>query len=240
MIGQKKILTVAMHQPNFLPWLGFFNKLAKCDVFILMDSVQFSRNGAGNWTNRHYLLISNKKKWSSIPISHNYSGLRNINEIEFADYQTWKIRYFYQLASNYGNHPHYPEIEFFFRSVFPDNSRFISDFNIMILYALVDVLDLKTTRLVALSDLSIDSKGTELLCDATSVVGGSNYLSGDGSMGYLQKEVFQRNGIRLEFQNFQHPKYTQFSQTDFFTGLSIVDALMNCGINGTRRMILDA
>jgi hypothetical protein len=238
MIHQEKKLIVAMHQPNFLPWLGFFNKLANSDVFILMDTVQFPKSG-GNWTNRHYLLISQKKQWSTIPILRKYSGFRSIKEIEIADYQTWKFRYLHQLAINYANHPHYSEIDLFLRSVFPNNLRFLSDFNIMVLDALLDVLALKTTQLVPLSDLSIDSTGNELLCEATSKVGGTTYLSGDGSGEYLKTEVFKSKGIRLEFQNYQHPKYPQFNQTDFSTGLSIVDALMNCGIEETRRLIID-
>jgi hypothetical protein len=238
MIHQEKKLIVAMHQPNFLPWLGFFNKLANSDVFILMDTVQFPKSG-GNWTNRHSLLISQRKQWSTIPIVRNYSGFRTVNEIEFADYGKWKFRYLCQLATNYARHPFYAEINIFLRSVLPDNSRFLSDFNIEVLDAIINALNLKSTRLVLLSDLSSDSTGTELLCDATSEVGGSTYLSGDGSVTYLQAEVFQRKGIQLEFQNFQHPEYTQYNQDNFVAGLSIVDALMNCGMEETRRLVLD-
>lgn len=239
MSHEENNLIVAMHQPNFLPWLGFFNKISRSDIFILMDRVQFPKGG-GNWTNRHYLLISNEKRWSTIPIVRKYSGLRTVKEIEFADYTAWRSRYIYQLEINYANHPFFSEMVLFLRSVFPVNARFLSDFNIKVLNALVDVLGLNTTQFVPLSDLSSNSTGSDLLCDAISEVGGHTYLSGDGSKEYLETELFKSKGIQLEFQNFSHPKYKQYNQRNFVTGLSIVDALMNCGVEETRRMILHA
>ena len=69
---------VAIHQPNFLPWMGFFDKAINASTFILLDDVQFS-DGRGNWTNRHLLLSNNKSKWVTMPISRKFSGFRKIN-----------------------------------------------------------------------------------------------------------------------------------------------------------------
>lgn len=229
---------VSIHQPNFLPWLGFFNKLAKSDIFIIMDNVQFPKgSGKGNWTNRHYLIESKRKKWKSIPIKRNYHGLKNINEIEFVDYSKWKNNYFNQLALEYGDHPYFQEIMVFLENCFPKEAFFLNELNCQLIHSIVEKLGLGRTKIVNLSNIQTSTFGTELLCEATLAVGGDIYLSGDGSLDYLEPELFQKYNLQLEFQSFQHPRYAQFKQGDFISGLSIVDALMNCGFAGTGELV---
>jgi len=91
--------TVAIHQPNFFPWLGYFDKIIRSNVFVFLDEVQFPKKG-GSWSNRVKMLIAGEAKWVTASIERNYSGLRNINEMNFqAD--NWRVKMLKSLRTNY-------------------------------------------------------------------------------------------------------------------------------------------
>ncbi|HMT10176.1 MAG TPA: WbqC family protein, partial [Ignavibacteria bacterium] len=78
----------AIHQPSFFPWLGFFNKIVRSDVFVILDNVQFPKTG-GYWANRVKLVVGGKGEWVTMPINRSYSGTKNINEIEIDKSRSW-------------------------------------------------------------------------------------------------------------------------------------------------------
>ena len=80
---------VAIHQPNFLPWLGYFDKLARADVFVLLDDAQFPKKG-GTWVNRARLLVSGRPDWVTVPVDRSYHGTRTIIEMQIDDARPWR------------------------------------------------------------------------------------------------------------------------------------------------------
>lgn len=100
---------VAIHQPNFFPWLGYFDKIARSDTFIFLDDVQYPKTG-GVWSNRVKMLVAGEPRWVTAPITRTFHGLAKINEIEWADDQTWRVKLIKTLAANYSKAGHYREI----------------------------------------------------------------------------------------------------------------------------------
>jgi hypothetical protein len=81
---------VAIHQPNFFPWLGYFSKIARSDTFIFLDDVQFTKRKSGSWSNRVQLLIGDRSLWATAAIDRKYQGLREIREMRFRENDIWR------------------------------------------------------------------------------------------------------------------------------------------------------
>ncbi len=227
---------VAIHQPNFLPWLGFFDKLARCDVFVLLDHVQFPRTGGGTWTNRVQVLVSGKPAWLTVPIVRTHHGLRTIAEMEISSGTPWRGRLLETIRRNYARAP-------FFRDAFPilegiigHATESLADYNVYGICELVRALGLPHGEMRRSSELGAAGHGTDLLISITKAVGGSAYLCGGGASGYQEDEKFAEAGVGLVYQSFQHPTYPQGNPT-FVPGLSITDAIMNCGLESVRSLI---
>ena len=227
---------VAIHQPNFFPWLGYFNKIARADIFAFMDNAQFPKTG-GNWVNRVQLLVNQKPTWVTVPVVRSYHGTRRICEMEIDNRKPWRKKMLTFLQTNYGRAP-------FFKVVYPKleilinyQTDSLAAYNINAIQALSQELDLDTSKFILGSTLAVKGSATELLIGMVKEVGGSTYLSGGGAGGYQDDDKFAITRLELSYQNFQHPIYSQYRSDNFVAGLSIIDALMNCGFQQTREMI---
>jgi len=227
---------VAIHQPNFLPWLGFFDKIARADVFVLLDSVQNSKTG-GTWTNRVRARIGGEAGWLTVPIVRGH-GVRAVRNVEINEATAWRDKMLRTLALNYARAAKFSE-------VFPHVERWIrtsehllAAYNEVALRAVIGVLGLPQDHLVRSSSLNVTGRSTDLLISIVRAVGGDTYLAGGGAGGYQVDAKFAEAGLALAYQEFRHPVYPQSPFPGFLPGLSIVDALFHCGIGETRRSIL--
>lgn len=228
---------VAIHQPNFFPWLGYFHKMSHADIFIVMDNVQFPKTGAGTWINRVQLLINGQPGWVTVPIVRAYHGIRQIKEMEINNVSPWREKLLATIQMNYARAP-------FFKEVFPTlmelinyQHNLLADYNLHILNALVATLNIDRKKLILGSSLTVQGNATDLLISMVGAVGGTTYLCGGGSAGYLEAEKFSEAGIELSYQNFAHPTYFQHNSSNFMPGLSIIDVLMNCGFAQTQELL---
>ncbi len=226
---------VAVHQPNFFPWLGFFDKIARSDVFIVLDHVQFP-NSKGNWSNRVRLVVGGEARWVTMPVDRHYQGLRSINEIQIDDRSPWRRKLLQSLRMNYGR-------AVAFREVFPHVETWVehptaslADYNLHAIEAICARLGLPASHLMRSSTLGVAGSSTDLLVNLVRQVGGTVYLSGDGSDGYLDAATCAAAGVALEFQQFAHPNYSQRAGAPFVRGLSVLDALFHLGFDGTAAL----
>ena len=229
-------MIVAAHQPNFLPWLGFFGKLVRADVLVLLDDVQFPRSGAGVWTNRVRVLVEGEPRWLTVPIARAGRGLQRVDEVRIDNLQPWRRKLTRTLEQHYAKAPAFEEAFPFVRGLLELEADVLAEYNIAALHALAERLGLDGTPLRRSSELATTSSGTGLLIELTNALGGSTYLSGDGAGGYQDNDSFEAAGLELRFQQFEHPVYPQLADR-FVPGLSIVDALLNCGFDGTRALL---
>lgn len=219
--------TVAIHQPNFFPWLGYFDKIVRSDVFVFFDDVQFPKKG-GSWSNRVKFLIAGEAKWVTASIERNYSGFRSINEMNFQE-DNWRIKMLKSLSTNYNKNQFYKETMEVVEPLILNPERNIAEYNIHAVTEIAHFLGLKTNEIRRSSEFSFAKSSNELLCSLTKEFGGDTYICGGGADGYQDEQIFIDSGIKLEYQNFEHPEYSQRGSESFSSGLSIIDAVMNLG-----------
>jgi len=227
---------VAIHQPNFFPWLGYFDKIARADVFVMLDHVQFPKS-EGNWSNRVRLSVNGAPAWVTMPVVRDYEGFRRIDEMRIDNRAPWRRKLTQLLRTNYGKAA-------FFKDAFAAAERWIEnptdsvvDYNLAAVTAICQRLGLESSHIVRSSTLPVSGTKTDLLVSVVKAVKGTTYLSGDGSTGYQDDAAFAEAGIDLVHQRFTHPVYSQRADAPFMAGLSVLDALFHCGFEGTFAML---
>jgi hypothetical protein len=228
---------VAIHQPNFLPWLGYFDKIRRADVFIVLDSVQLPKTGAGTWVNRVKMLVSGAPAWLTVPIVRAYHGTRTIAEIEIDNHAPWRAKLLRTIELNYGRAPHFDSVFPWLTDLIANPSGKIADYNTHAIRGLTKALGIDPAKLVIGSSLPAEGKATSLLVSMVRAVHGDTYLAGGGASGYQDDAMFSDARLELRYQDFHHPEYRQFNSAEFVPGLSVVDALMNCGFEGTADLL---
>jgi hypothetical protein len=228
--------TVAIHQPNFFPWLGYFAKIAASDAFVFFDDVQYQKTG-GSWSNRVKLLISDEARWATAAIDRNYHGTRTIREMHFLADNPWREKLLKSIEGNYRRHPAYADTMELLAPLLLSQESNVAEYNIQAVTTIGQRLGLDTHKLHRSSDLSHEGSSNELLCSITCLVGGSTYMCGGGADGYQDEAVFNDRGVTLRHQSFVHPIYPQRGRQDFVSGLSIVDAAMNLGWDGVKQLL---
>jgi WbqC-like protein family len=230
---------VAIHQPNFFPWLGYFDKIRRVDVFVVLDTVQHQKTG-GTWSNRVKLNVGGEARWAIAPTVRNYHGVKRISDIEFDESTPWREKLIKTLETSYGRAPYFAEAMGLLQALVLNPERQMCVYNMHAIRVLVDALVEPAPELVFASELSAEGNATDLLIALVRAVGGDTYLSGGGAGGYQDPAKFEQAGVRLVFQNFHHPVYPQHASEGFIAGLSIADALFNCGLGGTRQLLRQA
>ncbi len=221
---------VAIHQPNFFPWLGFFDKIRRTDVFILMDNVQFPKKGGG-WGNRVQLLVAGSSSWFTMPVKRNYHGYRTIGQMEINNAAPWRKKFVATLQANYGKAPFFAQTMEFLEPLIFFKTSSLSAFNINAITAIASLAGWEK-KLIPGTSLKTEGGATELLISMTKAVDGTAYLCGGGAAGYQNDSLFDEAGVELIYQNFRHPLYPQHKVNKFMAGLSIVDVMMNTGLDG--------
>lgn len=231
-------MKVAIHQPNFLPWLGYFNKIKQVDFFVFLDDVQFERGKT--FTSRTKIIANNQEHWLTIPIK-NKSDLNKINKTEVDISQNWKYKHLKTLEMNYKKTLYFNEIFKIIERVYEQEDSLIVNYNIPLIIEISSYLNFNT-QFIRSSNIesSKDKQGLDKLLCILKEMQATTYISGSGagSKRYVKEDEFQACGIDLEWQLYEHPTYPQLSVGgDFIPNLSIVDALFNCGREGTKKLI---
>jgi hypothetical protein len=228
---------VAIHQPNFLPWLGFFDKLARSDVFVLLDSVQFPRTSKGTWINRVKLLVGGEEQWATVPIVRARGSTLPINEVLIDDAQPWRKKLARTIELNYRRASAFDSVYPLVSELLVTPAERIADFNERNVRRLAEALEFDTEKIVRSSDVGAEGQSTDLLIELTLAVGGTAYMPGGDAYRYQDDEKFAARALELVAQEFRHPTYPQPGER-FVPGLSIVDALLNCGFEATRELLV--
>lgn len=213
-----------VHQPNYLPYSGFFEKAYRSDIFILYDTTQFKKN---DWQNRNKLCSPTGWQWSTIAILHSFG--QKINEVKIDHSKKPLKKNWAQIKTLYGRAPYFKQYGYVFENIFMNQYDKIVDLNFDLIAAIAKLLGLKT-KFLKNSDLpSIDTKSTEALIDLCKLVEADAYISGSEGRNYLDLNLFKKSGIKLLFQKYNHPVYFQFNNPDFQPYMSVIDLIFNSG-----------
>ena len=216
-------MKVAIHQPQYLPWLGHFAKLAAADCWIFLDTVPYEKNG---WQNRNRIKTPRGAQWLTVPVRARLGTL--IRDVEIDASQPWSRKHLEALRVNYARAPyfarHFAELEELLRRPW----RLLADLNVEVTRFLAGALGL-SRRMVRASELPPASPDpTGRLLDLCVAVGADTCLAGQEGARYMDLPRFEAARVAVLGQEYQHPTYTQ-PDGDFLPFLSVVDLLLNHG-----------
>lgn len=225
-------MIVSGHQPNYLPWLGFFDKMRRSDLFIIEDNVQIERQG---FTNRNKIMTVDGVRWLSVPVEHANKPLL-INDVRIANRgePKWGSRHWLTLKHSYCKAPYWRDYYDFFEDTYARDWTMLIELNMHLIKGIMRFLDIDKPLIMA-SSLSAKGKKSELIIAQCKVVGAAVQLAGNGGKDYINHKRFEEEGIQLIFQEFEHPRYTQTS-AGFAPNLSVVDYLFCTGAKCDKKL----
>lgn len=225
--------TVVIHQPDFLSYLGFFHRFLFADLWVILDQVQFVSGTSKSWQNRDKIKTAQGEKWITVPVQK-APHRTPINQILLAS-TNWREEHLHLLENAYIKAPYYEAILPRVKELYACDCVKLADFNLKSSEMLMNLLDIKIEAVLA-SDLQPVGKSNELLVDILKKVGAGTYLSGVGARAYFEPAPFEAAGIKVVWQQFNHPTYPQL-HGDFIPYLSSLDLLFNCGIENSRTIL---
>ena len=226
--------TVVIHQPDFMPYLGFFQRFLKADLYIVLDHVQFVNGTSRSWTHRDKIKTAAGERWLTLSVKKTPRDTP-INRVELSENVDWIGDNLSLLTENYRRAPYFAEIMPLVETLYRLPPRLLADFNLRSIDMLMNLLDVRVPMVLS-SSLEPKGQKNELLIDLLGKVGATHYLSGTGARDYMAPDLFLDAGIEVLWQDFTHPVYPQ-QFGEFVPYLSALDALFNCGAAGARELI---
>jgi WbqC-like protein family len=227
---------VTIHQPEHLPWLGFFAKAASADQLILLNTVPYRH---GYFQNRNRLSHDGKPTWLTVPVRHRGHLSKPIREIEIDERgRRWRRQYLGRLEDALRNAAHAEDVLMPLTRIIEQASGELCDLNLRIIGLLSELLDVQTPAKLA-SELDVGGSSTDLLVGLCERTGADVYLSGPSGRDYLDLEHFRRRAIAVEYFRFAHPNYPR-GREPWMEGLSSVDLIAHVGIERARDVLRHA
>jgi len=216
---------VSINQPAYLPWLGYFQRIAVSDVHIVLDHVQFEKN---SFTNRNKVRTAQGGTWLTVPVkTKGRFGELSIADLEIDTQQDWRRRHWNTIRQAYARAPHFAAHEQFFAGMFSQEWTKLAPLCQELTGYLLDQFQIKT-RMLYSSAMEPTGTKDELILELCRSVGATTYFSGALGRDYLREPLFAEAGIKVVYQDYQHPVYAQQYQP-FEPYMAAADLLFNCG-----------
>jgi WbqC-like protein len=225
-------LLISIQQPEFFPWLGFFDKIKQVDKVVFLDNVQFKKR---YFENRNKIRTKTGWSWIRVPVIAKGRYTQLINEVEIDNSQKWQQKLVNSIKCNYSNKPHW------FSSGGEELCELISkkeytrlvEFNLEIISFISSKFKSESEyKMILASSLGTENKGSDLIHEICMKVGAKKYLSGRDGKDYLDEKKFKESSIQVLYQDFKHPVYEQHSSEGFLDTMSAIDLLFNYGCDG--------
>ena len=214
------------HQSAYWPWAGYLAKISQADVFVLMDSVQYSTN---SFDNRNRIKGVNGPIWLTVPILHKGNSHTPINETQIDNTKNWRKKHYQAIKQSYSKCPYYKRYEPFLTDLYIHEWDNLSKLNMHILEWILDELNI-TTKIIKMSDHNFQGTKSDLILDMCIQLQADHFIFGVNGKDYVKPVDFQRAGVSIEFQNYIPKHYVQ-AHGDFIPRLSTLDILMHKGPN---------
>lgn len=226
-----------IHQPYFLPYPGFFHKLNLGDVFVIMDDAQYDKR----FTNRNRIVKQNGWTWITVPINKDDKFSPNA-QVRINNELNWKELHWKKISQTYANSKYFHLYHDYFEKVYLKNWDYLFDLDFETVKQVIQWLGIKI-EIIRESELKIPTSSTQRLVDVCKKIGADTYVSGVGGRQYMDESIFEKNNLKLIYQDYKHPKYPQKWTDEFVPDLSIVDLLANVGPDSMKvisgELILD-
>jgi len=230
------IMICAIHQPNFFPWIGYFDKIYRADRFVFMDGVDYPKR---SWTNRVRIAVNEHAVWINCPVIRQ-EGRQKICDVLINDQKIdqnldWREKIVKTIDLNYRKSLYYNEVSEFIYSLIDFRTEYLSEYNCNTIECLCKRLHIDTP-FYKQTDLNTHYASTRLLIEITKKMDCSGYMCGGGAEGYQDDSLFAKEGVDLIYQNFIEPYYERRGEK-CIAGLSVLDALFNVGFEKTECLI---
>lgn len=212
-----------IHQLHYLPWLRYFDKIARSDIFVVLDNIQYNKNG---WQNRNKIKAASGALLLTVPV-HAPLGCR-LDEVTIDETQPWRKKHWASILQNYARAPYFEQHGPYFREIYAREWPSLNALNKDMLDYFVGALGI-TTLIRYSSELDAPGTATERLIRLVRSTGADTYYSGAYAIDhYLDIAKLKAAGIALRLQEWRAPVYPQFYGA-FVPDLSILDLIMHCG-----------
>ena len=212
------------HQPLYLPWLGFFHKVAMSDVYVFMDDVQFINN---DYIHRNKIKTSEGWTWLTVPILSDEHLNKKIKDMQIDNKKRWNKKHWKSIYFSYAKAPYFESYSDFFEEVYKKNWDKITDLDEYLLRYLLKELGI-SVKFVKASEQNFEGQKSDRVLDMCVKLGADAYIFGELGKDYANVEDFEKKGIKVYFQNYKHPVYPQL-YGEFVSRLSIIDLLFCYG-----------
>ncbi len=227
-------MIVTIHQPEHLPWLGFFHKLYHAEQVVLLDNVQFRKN---YFQNRNRILTTSGRQWLTVPVLSKGRSTAPIDQIPINEAVNWRRKYLETLRQSYRRHPYFPVYAPDIEGILHHKWENLVDLNMAIIELFLKALG-SQRQLIRASELFVQGNRSNLLLAICQEMGADIYLSGPSGEEYLDEEIFHDAGIGVCYHEFHHPTYLQANWSGpFISSLSTVDLLFNVGPNSLDTLL---
>jgi hypothetical protein len=221
-------MILAVHQPQYIPWLGYFDKIRKSDAFVFLDKVQYKGR---EFQNRNKIRTKDGWIWLSVPVVAKGLGRQEIYDVKVDNSFGWQKEHLASLRAWYGRSEFFEKHFPFFEELYGKEWESLSDLSVSIIMYMLKELSI-STPLYFESKLDIKSKKTDRIIEICGKLKADTYLSGIGGKEYLEEGRFAEAGLKLAYQEFKHPVYRQQfmkDKDDFIPYMSTLDLLFNEG-----------
>lgn len=224
MFDTTKKIVVTIHQPESYPWAGFFNKMANCDKYVILDSVDFRKN---YFQNRNKILTKNGPIYLTIPIKKDTA--KKILDVEVID-NNWRKKHWQTIKQTYGKSKYFHEFSSELEVIMNGEHEKLSSFNMAIIIFFKELLNIQA-EIVLSSSLNIKTSSSDLIVDICNELDADVYISGKDGVNYLNVESFSEKSINIKYQDFFISEYEQFNNnSEFVPYMSMIDVVSNLGI----------
>lgn len=226
-------ITVTAHQSSYLPWLGFFHKLALSDIYVYLDDVQYEKN---SFTNRNKVKSPNGAEiWLTVPVLSKDHFNRTVKDLKIDNNSKWRIKHWKTLQT-YKKAPYFQEYSDFLEKAYSKDWEYLSEMNEYLLKFFLKELNINV-KFIKSSELGLKQKKADLVIEICEKLDAEIFIFGALGKNYAKVDDFTTKGINVYFQDYRHPVYPQL-WGDFVYYLSIVDLLFNVGSEKANKIIM--
>jgi hypothetical protein len=218
-------MNVAIHQPQYLPWLPYFSKIQECDLFIFLDNVDFQKNGLQN---RNQIKTAQGAQWLTVPVKQHLG--QKICETKIDNTSDWRRKHLQTIRQCYGKAAEFRTYAEDIEAIYQREWDSLCELNINLITTMLRWMDIRTP-IAKSSEMKAGGAASELILNLCMESGATCYISGSGGADYLLPVAFEKAGISIIYRSPELPQtYPQlFSKAGFINHLSALDILLNCG-----------
>jgi hypothetical protein len=215
-------MIVYVHQPEYIPWLGFFDKLARCDTYVIYDDVQYQHGG---FHNRNKIRTSKGWEWLTVPINHGHPQTIKDVKISGGD---WRTKQLTKIRQNYGKTPFFKDYFNLLTDQISSNHEYLIHLDLSLINTVAELLKIKVYNVRSSEFPYCGKEKNEKLIAMCKHLGADTYLSGSGGKSYIDESLFKQAKIKVQWHSYKHPAYKQLFDS-FQPNMSIIDLLFNAG-----------